>query len=112
MDKKEVEKQGVKIFTIGLSARNTTPADVERNLEQFIRENEGGKYIFSLEYDRQIPYAQYIESVDMVFNVVYRFRKELSMRKFQVPYDKLGDELQKEMRKAYPMVLSEAWSGR
>jgi biopolymer transport protein ExbD len=112
MDKKEVEKQGVKIFTIDLSARNTTPADVERNLEQFIRENEGGKYIFSLEYDRQIPYAQYIESVDMVFNVVYRFRKELSMRKFQVPYDKLGDELQKEMRKAYPMVLSEAWSGR
>jgi biopolymer transport protein ExbD len=112
MDKKEVEKQGIKIFTIDLSARNTTPADVERNLEQFIRENEGGKYIFSLEYDRQIPYAQYIESVDMVFNVVYRFRKELSMRKFQVPYDKLGDELQKEMRKAYPMVLSEAWSGR
>jgi hypothetical protein len=112
MEKEEVEKQGIKLFVIDLSARNTTPADIDKGLEQFIRENDGGKYVFSLEYDGDIPYGQYIETVDMVFKVVYRFRRELAMRRFQVPYDQLGDELQKDIRRAYPMMLSEAWSGK
>jgi hypothetical protein len=111
MEKDQVEKEGIRLFTIDLSQRNTTPADVEKNLERFIGENEGGKYLFSLEYDGQIPYGQYIESVDMVFKVVYGFRRELSMRRFHAPYESLGDDLQKEIRQAYPMVLSEAWSG-
>ena len=110
LDKSELEKQGIRIFTIDLSARNSTPADVESSLERFIKDNEGGKYIFSLEYDGDIPYSQYIESVDMVFNVVYRFRKAMSMEKYGLPYDMLGEDVQKEIRNAYPMVLSEAWN--
>jgi len=110
MDKKDIEKMGTRIFVIDLSARNTSPKDVDQNLEKFIRENEKGKYVFSLEYDKKIPYAQYIGTVDMVFNVVYRFRDDIAMRKFQVPYAQLGKDMQKEIRKAYPMVLSEAWA--
>ncbi len=111
MDKEDVEKSGMKIFVIDLGSRNTTPASVDRELEQFIRENRGGKYVISLEYDGEIPYEQYIESVDMVFKVVYRFRDELAMEKHRVHYAELGSGLQKEIRKAYPMVLSEAWTG-
>jgi endo-alpha-1,4-polygalactosaminidase (GH114 family) len=110
MDKDEAEEGGLKIFTIDLSQRNTTPAEVDRKLEQFIRENDGGKYVFSLEYDDDIPYGQYIETVDMVFRVVYRFRDEMAMKEHNVGYLDLGKGLQKEIRKTYPMVLSEAWS--
>ena len=110
LDKKEVEKTGGKVHTIDLSARNTTPKDVDNNLQQFIRNNEGGKYVISLEYDEEIPYGQYVEVVDMVYSVVYKFRKELALKKYQAPYDQLGDNLQREIRKAYPMALSEAWS--
>ena len=46
----------------------------------------------------------------MVFRVVYRFRDDLAMEKHNVRYLDLGNNLQKEIRKAYPMVLSEAWS--
>lgn len=49
--------------------------------------------------------------MDMVFKVVYGFRDELVMKKYQVHYSELGTGLQKEIRKVYPMVLSEAWSG-
>ena len=84
---------------IDLSARNTTPKDIDQNLEKFIRENEKGKYVFSLEYDGKIPYAQYIETIDIVFNVVYRFRDEMAIRKFQVPYAQLERICKKKSEK-------------
>ena len=107
LDKKEVEKRGGIIYTVDLVARNTTPRDVDEGLQQFIRTNKGGKYVISLEYDGAIPYGQYVETVDMIFKVIYRFRDELSLEKYRVAYEQLGDELQREMRKAFPMALSE-----
>ena len=106
LDKKEMEKAGGKVFTIDLAARNTTPADVDQGLQKHIRDNLG-KYVISLEYDGDIPYGQYVESVDMVWKTVYQFRKDLALKKYSAPYDKLGDELQREIRKTYPMALSE-----
>ncbi len=106
LDKKEIEKAGGKVCTIDLSARNTTPADVDRRLQEFIKANQG-EYVISLEYDGAIPYGQYVETVDMVWKVVYRFRKELALEKYSASYDMLGDDLQREIRKTYPMALSE-----
>jgi hypothetical protein len=111
MDKDEIEKMGTALHVIDLSARNTNPADVHKGLTEFIKEHDGGKYVFSLEYDGEIPYGQYIEAVDMVFSVVYEFRDKLAMKEHGVKYLELGPDLQKKIRKVYPMVLSEAWSG-
>jgi len=107
IDKEEIGKMGIELFEIDLGDRNTTPADIERDLERFIRLNDGGKYIFSMEYDQEIPYGEYIEAVEIVWTVVYRFRQEMAMGKFQAPYSQLGDALQKEIKKAYPIALSE-----
>jgi hypothetical protein len=111
MDKEEVEKMGTALHVIDLSARNSTPADVDKGLTEFIKQHDGGKYVFSLEYDREIPYGQYIEAVDMAFSVVYEFRDKLAMKEHGVKYTELGPDLQKKIRQVYPMVLSEAWSG-
>lgn len=110
IDKEEVEKMGTALYVIDLSARNTSPADVHRGLAEFIKQHDGGKYVFSLEYGNEIPYGQYIEVVDMVFTVVYEFRDELAMKEHGVKYAALGPDLQQKIRKAYPLVLSEAWS--
>ncbi len=107
LDKKEMEKLGDKLHTIDLSARNTTPRDLDEGLRKFIGNHSDGKYVISLEYDGAIPYGQYVETVDMVWKIVYSFRNSLAMEKYSVPYDKLGDDLQREIRKAYPMALSE-----
>jgi hypothetical protein len=106
LDKKEIEKAGGKVYTIDLTARNTNPAEVDQGLQQHIKNNLG-KYVISLEYDGAIPYGQYVEAVDMVWNTVYKFRKELALKKYSAPYDKLGEELQGAIRKTYPMALSE-----
>jgi BlaR1 peptidase M56 len=108
LDKEEVEKKGGKVYTIDLSARNTSPEDVEMGIEQFIRSTGNNRYIISLEYDDEVPYGQYIETVDMIYNVVYSFRISLAEEKYGAPYDKLGDDLQRELRKVYPMALSES----
>jgi len=108
LDKEAVEQVGGIVHTIDLSAKNSTPRDVDQNLQKFIGDNKGGKYVLSLEFDDQIPYGQYVETVDMIFNVIYRFRKELALERYKVPYDQLGDDLQREIRKAYPMALSES----
>ena len=107
LEKKEMEKLGGKLHTIDLSARNTTPRDVDEGLRKFIGNHSDGKYVISLEYDGAIPYGQYVETVDMVWKIVYSFRNTLAMERYSVPYDKLGDDLQREIRKAYPMALSE-----
>ena len=113
MDKEEVEKIGTALFIIDLSVKNSTPADVHKGLTEHIKQydRDRGKYVFSLEYDGEIPYGQYIEAVDMVFSVVYEFRDKLAMKEHGVSYTELGPDLQKKIRKVYPMALSEAWSG-
>lgn len=108
LDKKEVEKSGGQIFTIDLSARNTNPKALDDGLKDFITRSKNRRYIISLEYDGAIPYGQYVESVDMVWKVVYSFRKELALEKYGLSYDKLGDNLQREIRKSYPMALTES----
>lgn len=107
LDKEEVEKNGGMVHVIDLTARNTTPKDVDQNLQKFIRDSRDGRYVISLEYDGAIAYGQYVETVDMIYKVIYSFRKDLAMEKYGAPYDQLGAELQKELRKAYPMAMSE-----
>lgn len=107
LDKAEMEKRGGSVFTIDLAARNLNPRDLDKKLKNFISSSPNGKYVISLEYDKDIPYGQYVETVDMIYNAVYSFRISLAEEKYGAPYDQLGAELQKELRKVYPMALSE-----
>ena len=108
LDKDEVEKSGGSVHSIDLSDRNSNPGDVDKKLKEFISSSPKGRYVISLEYDGNIPYGQYVETVDMIYNAVYSFRISLAEEKYGAPYDKLGAELQKEIRKVYPMALSES----
>ncbi|MEA3460532.1 MAG: M56 family metallopeptidase [Bacteroidota bacterium] len=108
LNKKEMEKLGDMLHTIDLTARNSTPGEVDEKLRKFIESKEDGKYVISLEYDGDIPYGQYVESVDMVWKTVYSFRNKLAMDRYNIPYDKLGDDIQKDLRRTYPMALSES----
>jgi len=107
LEKEVVEEMGGKVLTLDLTARNTTPRDVELKIQQFISDTGNNKYVISLEYDKDIPYGQYVEAVDMIYNVIYSFRNKLALEKYVVPYDQLGEELQRELRKVYPLALSE-----
>jgi hypothetical protein len=108
LDKKEIEKLGSNIHTMDLSARNITPRDLDHDLKIFIEDHGDGKYVILLEYDKDIPYGQYVESVDLVWKTIYSFRNKLAMERYNVHYDKLGGDIQREIRKAYPIALTES----
>ncbi|MEN8229407.1 MAG: M56 family metallopeptidase [Bacteroidota bacterium] len=112
LEKEVVEEMGGSVHTIDLTDRNSTPRNVAAGLQQFIKSTSDNKYVISLEYDEEIPYGQYVETVDMIYNVVYSFRNELAMERYDLPYHKLGDELQRELRKVYPMAISETMKGK
>ena len=108
LDKSELESSRIPLCEIDLSARNTTPRALDQKLNQFIGScGEEGRYVISLSYDEMIPYGQYIETVDMVHKVIYQYRDQLAVKKYQIHYDKLGDDLQREIRHVYPIPLSE-----
>jgi hypothetical protein len=106
MDIDELKKQGLDVMVIDLAARNINPRDLDKNIQTYIRENKG-KYLISLQYDKNIPYGQYLETVDMIFNIVYKFRNELTQEKYGIGYAELGNALQKTIRKEYPVSITE-----
>lgn len=110
MDIDELKKTGMDVMQINLAERNMNPRDLEKKLQAYIKDNQG-RYLLSLEYDKDIPYGQYLETVDMIFNVVYKFRNDFAMEKYGTSYGELGDVLQKVVRKEYPMAMSERMVG-
>jgi len=110
IDVKELSRDNADLFEINLSARNSSPAEIDRRLNTFIKENDSGKYVLLLKYDRDIPYGQYVESVDLLHNVIYKFRDLLATTKYHLSYDQLGEELQREVKNRYPVALSEVWT--
>jgi len=105
MEEEELPKQGIGLFKLNLAERNTTPADVDSELKDFIKSNK--KFVMVLEYDNQTPYGEYMEAVDMIFNAIYDLREIQAMDQYNIPYQDLGPTQQKEIKKIYPVTLTE-----
>lgn len=110
LKKEDLFFKSIQMLSIDLSGKNSNTYDMAGNIQDFIEKNADGKYVLSLEYNEEIPYGQYLETVDLVFRIVYDFRNELAKERYQLPYDQLAESLQKEVRQAYPMMLSEGWN--
>ncbi|MGC9344552.1 MAG: M56 family metallopeptidase, partial [Bacteroidales bacterium] len=106
LEKEDLFFKGIQVLSIELSANKSNTSDLALSIHDFIEKNADGKYVLSLEYGEDIPYGEYLEAVDLVYRVVYDFRDELAKEKYQLPYDQLAESLQKEVRQAYPMMLS------
>jgi len=105
IEKEEIRKRGISIFEIDLAARNITPAALDRDLKEFMKANK--QFVMILKFDNNIPYGEYMETVDMIFDAVYDLRQELALRKYNIPYNDLGPVQQKEIKEIYPMTLTE-----
>jgi len=101
LDKEEVKKHGLAIFEMKL----LSPADMAQKLHDFIGTEE--KYIIELVYDDEIQYGYYIEAVDLVFKVIIDYRNKLAQSKYNTDYLELPASMQKEIKKRYPVTLTE-----
>ncbi len=105
IEEEELPGKGIGLYKLNLAERNTTPADVDRELKDFIKSNK--KFVMVLEYDNLTPYGEYMEAVDMIFNAIYDLREKQALDQFNIPYEDLGPTQQKEIKKIYPVTLTE-----
>ena len=91
-------------------------ANLRKKTKEFI-DNRGAnpnlsvspqKAVISLQNDRGTSYNMYIQVQNEVKAAYRELRDAYAMRKFNKPYDSLGEDQAKEVREEYPLKISEA----
>ncbi len=65
------------------------------------------KLIMVLQYDNNTPFGQYVSYTDATYIAMYSMRDDLAMSKYNIPYNDLPKSLQIDIRKQFPMMLTE-----
>ena len=105
IEEEDLEKEGIALYKLNLAERNITPGQVDSELKEFITTHS--KYVMVLEYDNKTPYGEYLEAVDIIFNAIYDLREKQALDQYTIPYEDLGPDQQKAIKKIYPVTLTE-----
>jgi biopolymer transport protein ExbD len=92
------------------------PEDLKERAINFIEnpENDPKKAlsprnaVISLQHDRGTSYKAYLETYNELKAAYNEMRADLARRKFGLSYEELSPSQEKEVRRQYPMVISEA----
>jgi len=106
LDKKEIIEQGIILFEIDATDDNNTLKRVKPKFKETVLNSD--KYITDLYYDKTTPLKKYLEFHDMVRSVVYTFRDQYSLKKYNLSYEELSSIQQQEIKKRYPLIITEA----
>ena len=77
----------------------------KRQLKNSLTNTE--KYIMELKYNNQTTFGEYIAYVDVIYTTIHELRDELAIKKYSISYKDLSKSMQKEIRKEYPITLTE-----
>ncbi len=108
LDKKELDKKDITLVEIDATNKENTPENVKPKFKETIQNSE--KYIADLYYDKSTILNTYLGYQDMARSVIYEFRKNYAEEKFNLQYDDLSSIQQMEIKKKYPLIISEASS--
>ena len=99
LDKQETIDRIIE-YTAGANTDET-----RENMKRFITLHPD--YIAIYNWDNETTYEEYLNGIDLAFNVVYEFRDTFSMEKYGITYAELPKNLQLEVREKYPMRLTQ-----
>lgn len=105
VDIEEIQKNGISIYYMRTFENSNDLNAIQKELKAFILQNE--KYVFVLEYDNKTSYETYISFNDLVYDVIRELRDEYSLNEYGKSYKDLEHELQKQVRKVYPITLTQ-----
>ncbi len=108
LDKKDIVKKGITFFEIDATNKKNTPENLKPKFKEAVLSSE--KYIADLYYDETTILSAYIGYQDMARSVIYEFREEYSFKKYNMSYNDLSSVQQKEIKKKFPLIISEAGS--
>ncbi len=102
----ELEEKGITFFEIDATNPENSPSLLKPKFEEVLQNSD--KYVAGLYYDNKTIFNTYIGYQDMTRTVVYEFRNNYALKNFNYTYDDLSPIQQKEIRKIYPLIISEA----
>jgi beta-lactamase regulating signal transducer with metallopeptidase domain len=101
----DLVKKSIEFFEIDATDIENNVEIIKPKLTKFISESE--KYVIGLTFDNSTSYKTYSSYNDMVFSIMLDFRNQYALEKYNIEYKSLGKELQREVRKKYPIILSQ-----
>lgn len=108
LDKKNLDKKDITLFEIDATNEENTPENVKPKFKEAVQNAE--KYVADLYYDKSTILNTYVGYQDMARSVIYEFRNKYAQEKFNMQYDDLSSSRQREIKKKYPLIISEASS--
>ncbi len=105
----DLVKESIEFFEIDATNNENNIEIIKPKLTKFISESE--KYVIGLKFDNSTSYKIYTSYNDMVFSIIYDFRNQYALDKYNIEYKSLGKKLQREIRKKYPIILSQHNNG-
>ncbi len=102
----ELPIKGITFFEIDATNPEITPGLLKPKFEEVLQKSE--KYVAGLYYDNKTLFNTYLGYQDMARTVVYEFRNNYALNNYNYTYDDLSPIQQKEIRKIYPLIISEA----
>ena len=108
IEKEELADRGITYFEMDATKPDNTPDVLKPKFEEIMKKSE--KYVASLLYDKTTIFNTYIGFQDMARSVVFEYRNKYAAEKYNLKFDELSSIQQKEIRKIYPLIISEAES--
>ncbi|MCK5169318.1 MAG: hypothetical protein KAQ75_05520, partial [Bacteroidales bacterium] len=102
----DLVKKSIEFFEIDATDIENNVEIIKPKLTKFISESE--KYVIGLTFNNSTSYKDYSDYNDMVFSIILDFRNQYALEKSNIEYENLGKKLQKEVRKKYPIILSQS----
>lgn len=104
----ELAERGITYFEMDATNPENTPDILKPKFEETIKKSD--KYVASLLYDKNTIFNKYLGYQDMARTVIFEFRNKYAMEKYNLAFEDLSSIQQKEIRKIYPLIISEAES--
>jgi len=105
LEAEDLPAMSIDFLEIDATIKENTPEIIKPKVSQLITSSK--KYIICLSFDNSTPYKDYTEYNDMVWTVIYDFRNQYALEKYGIEYKQLGKDFQKEVKKKYPIILSQ-----
>ncbi len=100
----EVEREEVKDILIVIEPTRDVNA-LSVKFESFVQNHP--KYLAAFDWNNNTTYDEYIAITNMTYAVIYKLRDAYSVQKYSMKYTDLPKAMQKEVRKKYPLSISQ-----
>jgi beta-lactamase regulating signal transducer with metallopeptidase domain/biopolymer transport protein ExbD len=105
LDVEDLPAMSIDFLEIDATSKENTPELIKPKVSQLITGSK--KYIMCLSFDNSTSYKDYTEYNDVVWSVIFKYRNQYALEKYGIEYKQLGKDFQKEVRKKYPIILTQ-----